>query len=115
MALPKINPTHTKAWTKLQEHYKSIKDVHMTQWFSENENRADEMTVKWRDFYVDYSKNRMDTKTMDLLLELAEETQLKLAIDKQFQGDVINETEGREVLHTALRSFKTSGILVEGE
>ena len=52
---------------------------------------------------------------MDLLLELAEETQLKLAIDKQFQGDVINETEGREVLHTALRSPKTSGVLVEGE
>lgn len=115
MALPKINPTHTKAWTKLQAHFETIKDVHMTQWFSENKNRADEMTVKWEDFYVDYSKNRMDAKTMDLLLELAEETQLRLAIDKQFQGDAINETEGREVLHTALRSPKSAKIMVEGQ
>ncbi len=115
MALPKINPTQTQAWAKLQHHFTKIKDMHMRQWFSENKNRADEMTIKWRDFYVDYSKNRMDAETMDLLLELAEETQLKLAIDKQFQGDVINETEGREVLHTALRSPKTSGVLVEGE
>ncbi|HUH29440.1 glucose-6-phosphate isomerase [Gelidibacter sp.] len=114
MALPKINPTHTQAWTKLQEHFKSIKDVHMTQWFSENENRAEEMTIKWDDFYLDYSKNRMDAKTMELLLELAEETQLKSAIDKQFQGDVINETEGREVMHTALRSPKGTKILVDG-
>ncbi|WP_299392969.1 glucose-6-phosphate isomerase [uncultured Gelidibacter sp.] len=115
MALPKINPTHTKAWAKLQEHYKSIKDVHMTQWFSENENRASDMTIQWEDFYVDYSKNRMDAKTLDLLLELAEETELKSAIDKQFQGDVINETEGREVLHTALRSPKSAKIMVEGQ
>ena len=115
MALPKINPTTTKAWTKLQEHYKSIKDVHMAQWFSENRNRADEMTIKWRDFYVDYSKNRMDAKTMDLLFELAEETQLKLSIDKQFQGDVINETEGREVLHTALRSPASTKVIIEGQ
>ncbi|RXJ52756.1 glucose-6-phosphate isomerase [Gelidibacter gilvus] len=115
MALPKINPTHTEAWTKLQEHYKSIKDVHMTHWFSENENRAKEMTIKWEDFYLDYSKNRMDARTMELLLELAEETQLKSAIEKQFLGDVINETEGREVLHIALRSPKSANIKVEGE
>ncbi|MBJ7882258.1 glucose-6-phosphate isomerase [Gelidibacter salicanalis] len=115
MALPKINPTHTKAWTKLQEHFKSIKDVHMTQWFSENENRASDMTIHWEDFYLDYSKNRMDAKTMALLLELAEEIQLKSAIDKQFQGDVINETEGREVLHTALRNPKSAKIMVEGQ
>lgn len=115
MALAKINPTHTKAWAKLQDHFQDIKNVHMKQWFSENENRASEMTIKWQDFYVDYSKNRMDAKTMDLLLELAEETQLKSAIDKQFQGDIINETEGREVLHTALRSPKLAKIMVEGQ
>lgn len=114
MALPKINPTHTKAWAKLHDHFSRIKDVHMTQWFYENKNRADEMTLKWEDFYVDYSKNRMDAQTLDLLLELANETQLKSAIDKQFQGDIINETEGREVLHTALRSSKAFGVLVEG-
>lgn len=115
MALPKINPTQTKAWTKLQDHFQNIKNVHMKQWFSENENRAAEMTIKWQDFYVDYSKNRMDAKTMDLLLELAEETQLKSAIDKQFKGEVINETEGREVLHTALRSPKSAKIMVDGQ
>lgn len=115
MALPKINPTQTKAWSKLHDHYKSIKDVHMTQWFSEHENRASDMTIQWDDFYVDYSKNRIDAKTMALLLELAEETQLKSAIAKQFEGDVINETEGREVLHTALRSPKSAKVMVEGE
>jgi len=115
MALPTINPTQTKAWKKLQEHFISVKDVHMKQWFSENENRANDMTIKWDDFYVDYSKNRMDDKTIALLLELAEETQLKLAINKQFEGDVINETEGREVLHTALRSPKTAKVIVDGK
>ena len=114
MALPKINPTHTKAWKKLQDHFETIKDVQMKQWFSDNENRAAEMTIKWDDFYVDYSKNRIDAKTIDLLLELAEETQLKTAIEKQFQGDIINETEGREVLHTALRNPETSKIVIEG-
>ncbi|MBO3097030.1 glucose-6-phosphate isomerase [Gelidibacter pelagius] len=115
MALPKINPTHTKAWVKLQEHFKGIKDVHMMQWFSEDKNRASDMTIRWEDFYVDYSKNRMDAKTMELLLELADETQLRTAIDKQFQGDIINETEGREVLHTALRSPKSAKVTVEGQ
>lgn len=114
MALPKINPTHTKAWKKLQDHFQSIKDVHMTQWFSENNHRASDMTIHWEDFYIDYSKNRMDATTLGLLLELAEETHLKTAIDKQFRGDVINETEGREVLHTALRSPQTAKIMVEG-
>ncbi|WP_027125643.1 glucose-6-phosphate isomerase [Gelidibacter mesophilus] len=115
MTLPKINPTHTQAWSNLQEHYTSIKDVHMTQWFSENENRAKDMTIKWEDFYVDYSKNRINAKTMELLLKLAKETQLKSAIEKQFQGAIINETEGREVLHTALRNPESAKIVVEGE
>jgi glucose-6-phosphate isomerase len=114
MSLPTINPTTTEAWKQLQQHFESIKDVKMIQWFAQNTNRASEMTIQWDDFYVDYSKNRIDDKTLELLLKLADETHLKDAITKQFNGDVINETEKREVLHTALRAPKTAKVFVDG-
>src|SRR5690606_31142539 len=99
MSLPSINPTTTEAWKQLQQHFESIKNIKMTQWFAQNSTRANDMTIVWEDFYVDFSKNRIDDKTLELLLKLADETNLKDAIDKQFSGDVINETEKREVLH----------------
>lgn len=114
MALKSINPTTTKAWSDLNEHFNSIKDVHMKQWFAENKNRADNLTIKWEDFFVDFSKNRIDENTLELLLNLAEEIDLKDAIDKYFKGDVINETENREVLHTALRAPKDAKVDVDG-
>lgn len=114
MSLPSINPTTTEAWKQLQHHFETIKDVKMTQWFAQNSHRANEMTIQWDDFYVDYSKNRVDEKTLELLLKLADETHLKDAIHKQFSGDVINETEKREVLHTALRAPKTAKVFVDG-
>src|SRR5690606_16585382 len=104
----------TEAWKQLQQHFETIKNIKMTQWFAKNTNRANEMTIKWDDFYVDYSKNRIDDKTLELLLKLADETHLKDAIIKQFNGDVINETEKREVLHTALRAPKTAKVFVDG-
>ena len=76
----------------------------MKTWFKENSNRADEFTIKWEDFYVDFSKNRITSETLELFKELAEELKLDDAISKYFQGDIINHTEGRAVLHTALRA-----------
>jgi len=115
MALKTINPTHTSAWSKLQAHFKTIEDKSIKSLFSEHTNRASEMTISWDDFYVDYSKHRISKETLDLLIELANEVDLKDAMTKYFGGDAINQTEGREVLHTALRNPKTAEVLVNGE
>ncbi|MBN4070524.1 glucose-6-phosphate isomerase [Olleya sp. AH-315-F22] len=115
MALKNINPTKTKAWSKLEEHFKDIKDVHMKNWFNKDEQRANRFTIKWDDFYVDYSKNRITQKTIDLFLKLAEEVDLKDSISKYFSGDKINKTEDRAVLHTALRAKETDEVFVDGK
>jgi len=115
MALPSINPTTTKAWKKLEAHFENVKGLEMKDLFAQNKERANQMAINWEDFYVDYSKNRITSETINLLLELAEETKLKDAIQAQFSGEVINKTEGREVLHTALRAKATDTILVEGK
>jgi len=115
MALPSINPTSTKAWKKLEAHFETAKGLKMKDLFAQNTERANQMTIKWEDFYVDYSKNRITSETITLLLELAEETKLKEAIQAQFSGQVINKTEGREVLHTALRAKATDVIVVDGK
>ena len=73
------------------------------------------MSIVWEDFFVDYSKNRITDKTLQLLLQLADEVKLKEAIEKYFSGDIINETEGREVLHTALRADTSARVMVDGE
>ena len=115
MALPSINPTTTKAWKKLEAHFENVKGLEMKDLFAQNKERANQMAINWEDFYVDYSKNRITSETINLLLELAEETKLKDAIQAQFSGEVINKTEGREVLHTALRAKATDTIVVEGK
>ncbi|WP_370478069.1 glucose-6-phosphate isomerase [Tamlana flava] len=114
MALPTINPTTTSAWKKLQEHFKSTKDVHMKDLFAKDANRADNFTIKWEDFYVDFSKNRITDETLKYLLELANEVKLKDAIASQFSGEIINQTEGRAVLHAALRAPKSATFMVDG-
>lgn len=110
-----INPTQTKAWAKLQEHFKDIKDVHMKQWFDSDADRANRFTIKWDDFYVDYSKNRLTQETINLFVELAEEVDLKGAIANYFTEKKINKTENRAVLHTALRAPESAQVLVEGK
>jgi len=114
MALKSIEPTSTHSWKLLNEHYKEIKNVHMKDWFAQNKKRANDMTIRWEDFYLDYSKHRITDKTIELLLRLADDVELKNAISKYFEGDIINETEGRAVLHTALRSPKTAKVFVDG-
>ncbi len=115
MALPTINPTTTKAWEALQKHYEGIKKTHLKDLFNESASRANDFSIAWEDFYVDYSKNRIDQTTKKLLLDLAKEVKLDEAIQHYFGGSTINETEGRAVLHTALRAPSTHEINVDGK
>lgn len=115
MALKTINPTTTKAWSKLQAHFNTIQGSHLQDLFAKNSNRANEMMIRWEDFYVDYSKHRISRETLNLLIELANEVDLKDAMNKYFGGAVINKTEGREVLHTALRNPENSEVVVNGK
>ncbi len=112
--LPKINPLHTSAWKALNDHFAN-NDFELRTLFQYNENRFKEFSLETENFLFDYSKNLADSKTMELLLDLAKETELQSAIKSMFAGDKINETEGRAVLHTALRDFSDQEILVDGE
>ncbi|MEJ6615070.1 MAG: glucose-6-phosphate isomerase [Saprospiraceae bacterium] len=114
MPLYNINPTTTQAWKKLSERYNQTKDNHMKAQFSNDANRASDFTIQWKDFLVDYSKNRIDRKTMQLLLQLTKEVNLKDAIGKYFGAEAINQTEGRAVLHTALRAKCSDTVMVNG-
>ncbi len=112
MSLDTIDPTATASWKNLQQHYNETKDLHIKTLFADDGNRADIMSLQWNDFLVDYSKNRLTSKTIKLLLQLADEVKLEDAIKSYFQGDPINQTEGRAVLHTALRVKETDSVLV---
>jgi glucose-6-phosphate isomerase len=112
--LSKINPTQTNSWKALDEHFGG-NDFDLRSLFHYNPNRFSEFSLQKDNYLFDYSKNLIDSRTKELLLQLAEESQLKDAISKMFSGDKINETEGRAVLHTALRDFSDREILVDGE
>jgi len=112
--LSKINPTQTNSWKALDEHFGG-NDFDLRTLFQYNPNRFNEFSLQKDNYLFDYSKNLIDSRTKDLLLQLAEESQLKDAISRMFSGDKINETEGRAVLHTALRDFSDREILVDGE
>jgi len=114
MALSKINPQQTDIWKKLTAHFEETKGTHLRSLFSSDANRAEKFTLQWNDFLFDYSKNRITDETMQLLLKLADEVNLKGAIDDYYTGGHINETEGRAVLHTALRAKKDDEVLVDG-
>ena len=112
--LPKINPLNTSAWKALNDHFAN-NDFELRTLFQYNENRFKDFSLETESFLFDYSKNLADSRTIELLLDLAKETELKSAIKSMFAGDKINETEGRAVLHTALRDFSGKEILVDGE
>ena len=114
MALNNIDPTTTNAWNKLKEHYTTSNNLHMKELFGDDESRAERFSVRWNDFLLDFSKNRITKETLQLLLDLADEVDLKDAIAKYFSGAEINHTEGRAVLHTALRAKKTDAVYVDG-
>ena len=104
MALSKINPTKLSSWEKLVQQFAEERHRHISDFFKEENNRLDEFSISWNNFYVDFSKNRLSNNSFKLLKSLSEETNLKDNIEKYFNGSIINETERRAVLHTALRS-----------
>lgn len=114
MALPKINPSQTAAWQNLQTHFETMQATSMQDLFASDGARAEKFHIQWNDFLVDYSKNIIRQETLDLLLNLANEVQLKEAILSYFQGDLINQTENRAVLHTALRAKASANVMVDG-
>lgn len=113
--IPKIKPQRTEVWKKLNSHYKKIKDVELKDLFAEDPERFKKFSLQLEDILVDYSKNRITPKTLALLEELAEQSELKSAIEAMFNGEAINETEGRAVLHTALRNFSGKPVKAEGK
>ncbi len=114
MTLPKINPTATKAWSELASHFEASKEKQVKDLFLQDHKRAAKFAIEWKDFYVDFSKNRITDETLSLLLQLADEVHLKEAINNYYEGEKINQTESRAVLHTALRAKKGDTILVDG-
>lgn len=108
MSLPKNNPIETQAWQKLREHFYEVQFVKMQELFNENPTRVNDFNIVWNDFLVDFSKNRITDKTIDLLVELAENVDLKAGINALLSGEIINETEDRKVLHTDLRKESQS-------
>ena len=112
--LPKINPTQTNAWKALNNHF-AQNDFELRTLFQYNPERFNQFSVKRENYLFDFSKNLIDEKTFELLQDLAKECDLKSAIEAMFTGEKINETEGRAVLHTALRDFSEQEILVDGE
>ena len=114
MSLQNTDPTGTQAWKKLTQHYSTTKNIHLKTLFSADANRAEKFSLSWNDFLFDFSKNRISEETISLLVELANEVDLKDAISKYFKGEAINQTENRAVLHTALRAKKSDSVLVNG-
>jgi glucose-6-phosphate isomerase len=112
--LKKMNPAQTAIWAKLTEHFNQIKNIHMKELFANNPGRFQKFSLPFNDILVDYSKNRITDETMNLFLKLAEEVDLRDAIEKMFTGDKINETENRAVLHTALRNRENTPVYVDG-
>jgi len=113
MSLPKINPTSTSSWNKLAQLAKDPKTLQ--KYFADDTSRAQQFSITWESFFVDYSKNHINKDIQAALLGLAKETGLEDARKAYFSGDTINQTEGRAVLHTALRAKEDADIRVNGE
>ena len=114
MAFPSINPTQTAAWKKLSIHASEMKSASIKSLFAADSNRFSSFSQQNGNLLFDYSKNIISKQTLDLLIELAEECQLKVAIEAMFKGERINQTENRAVLHTALRNFSNKPLFYEG-
>lgn len=109
------NLLEMKEWKDLQDHYSKVKDMHLRDLFANDDSRAKKMNIFDGDIYFDYSKNIITEETIKLLVNLANACDLKSEIDKMFAGEKINETEGRAVLHVALRNVSKTPINVDGK
>src|SRR5437660_4105590 len=107
--------TARPAWKALEAHYEKVRDIHLRALFEHDPKRGERLTAEGAGLYLDYSKNRITDETLDLLLQLAEESGLRERIDAMFGGKKINITENRDVLHVALRAPRGTSIVVDGE
>ena len=105
----------TAQWSGLAGHYDEMKEVHLRDLFAGDPGRAGEFTVESCGLFLDYSKNRITRRTMDLLLALAVARDLQGEIERMFRGEKINRTENREVLHTALRNLSGDPVYADGK
>ncbi len=112
---PTLDPTKTEAWQALEKHFETISKEHLRDLFSSDPQRFDRFSIKFEDILIDFSKNRITNETTELLLQLAEECNLKEAIEAMFSGEPINATENRPVLHIALRNRSNNPMKVDGE
>jgi glucose-6-phosphate isomerase len=105
----------SKAWKALQAHHQQVGSLHLREIFASDPARGERLTIDALGLFFDYSKNRVTDETIKLLIELARESGLQARIEQMFQGDKINVTEKRAVLHVALRAPKGESIFVDGE
>jgi len=103
-----------RAWRALQTHHATLRDVHLRTLFAEDPRRGERFALEAVGLYLDYSKHRITDETLRLLVALAEESGLRGRIDAMFRGDRINTTEGRAVLHVALRAPRERTLLLGG-
>src|SRR6266511_4768277 len=116
MATTTIAPLRNRtAWKGLEAHAEDMRQTHLRDLFAQDPKRGERLTVEALGLYLDYSKNRITDETIGLLLDLAAESGLRARIDAMFSGEKINVTEGRAVLHVALRAPKGETIEVDGE
>ena len=107
--------TQTAEWQALQKHYETIKDSQMRDMFAKDPERFNKFSLKLENMLLDYSKNRINEETMKLLVDLAKASGIEEAREKMFTGEKINWTEGRAVLHTALRNRSNKPVMVDGK
>lgn len=112
---PNVDFTTTQAYKYLADHYIAVNEKSLKQLFAEDPKRFEKFSVQSGDILLDFSKNRITDETLALLVQLAKECQLKDAIEAMFSGEKINKTEGRQVLHTALRNQSAKPVIVDGE
>ena len=114
-AVTKRSATKGQVWKNLATHFRKVRDLHLRQLFAEDPKRGKRMTTEAVGIFFDYSKNRITDETLELLIQLAKESGLRKRIDAMFRGGKINVTEGRAVLHTALRAPREGSILLDGK
>ena len=113
MALKTTNPTSTAAWLALENHFQDMQNNSIKSMFANDPTRVSNFHIQWDSFLVDYSKNNITEETLELLLDLANQVDLQHAIESYFSGGIINQTEQRAVLHTALRAPENATVLVD--
>lgn len=104
-----------KAWTDLEIHHRKVRGLHLRDLFAADPKRGERLTAEALSIFLDYSKNRITDETLNILIQLAEESGLRAQIEAMFRGERINITENRSVLHVALRAPKGRSIVVDGE